>query len=165
MANRKIVKTKALLDWGRVVENELEYDNALGELVKVRFDQIYLKTTENEFFQAEIRDMVDQWIEGQHNASICCLGPTGSGKSHTLFGSANDGMIQKTIKSVQDRIREKILISWVELKGVLEREGSRVTKKIIFFDLIANKKTSSIKSLFYLPYILLFFVSYIQNSN
>lgn len=52
------------------------------------FDEVYGEEVETEAtFSGELPRIVEGWVEGR-NATVFAYGPTGSGKTHTIFGSS-----------------------------------------------------------------------------
>jgi kinesin family protein 18/19 len=59
-------------------------------LIFNRFDSVYDSSSkQQDIYETEIRPWLDDTFKGV-NTSVFCYGATGSGKTHTISGSATD---------------------------------------------------------------------------
>eukprot|EP00762_Andalucia_godoyi_P007200 ANDGO_08113.mRNA.1 Kinesin-like protein KIN-5C len=98
---------------------QLIHLNALSQTLSFSLDSVYEQETNlSQFYSSEIKPMVLNAVKNSTACSVFAYGVTGSGKTHTMHGSASEaGVIPRAVHDVFANLKPKqrVLVSYLEI--------------------------------------------------
>lgn len=111
--------------------HEISVEDPLGKDPTVTYDlyRVFIETPQEEVFEISTRPILDHVLDG-YDGLVIVYGPTGSGKSYTLFGrEADKGIFYRVIQAALEESEKisstkeiQILITALELFGTSIRD-------------------------------------------